>query len=103
MPGTHEPGDHKHRPAEKPPALGTFPKEFELEVCVRGARRFTNLNGELATAGSPGRASRSEAPSEEDEEKQSPGWPGSGTMFLWLFGEGTAPRSIVRSAPSEEK
>ena len=49
MPEMHEPGDHQHRPAEKPPALGTFPNEFELEVCVCGARRFAYLDGEPAT------------------------------------------------------
>ena len=45
----HDPGDHKHRAAEKPPALGTFPNEFELEVCVCGARRFAYLDGEPDT------------------------------------------------------
>ena len=49
MPEIHDPTDHQHRPAEKPPALGTFPNEFELEVCVCGARRFAYLDGEPAT------------------------------------------------------
>ena len=45
----HEPGDHQHRATENPPQLGTFPNEFELEVCVCGARRFANLSGDPAT------------------------------------------------------
>ena len=49
MQGTHEPSDHERRPEEKPPALGTFSNEFELEVCVCGARRFADLSGEPAT------------------------------------------------------
>ena len=49
LPGKHEPGDHEHRAAEKPPGLGTFPNEFQLQVCVCGARRFTDLNSEPMT------------------------------------------------------
>ena len=41
--GIQEPGDHKHRAAEKPPALGTFPNELEVEVCKCGARRFAHI------------------------------------------------------------
>ena len=47
MLGTHELGDHEHRPAEKPPTLGTFPNE--VEVCRCGARRFAYLDGEPMT------------------------------------------------------
>ena len=45
----HEPGDHKHRAVEKLPGLGTFPNQFQLEVCVCGARRFADLSGDPAT------------------------------------------------------
>ena len=46
MPGKHEPGDHEHRAAEKPPALGTFTSDLEVQVCRCGARRFAYLDGE---------------------------------------------------------
>ena len=76
LPEMHEPGDHQHRPAEKPPALGTFPNEFELEVCVCGARQFAYLDGEPATAGSSGRESRSRDPSEGAQKSKAQGGEG---------------------------
>ena len=49
MLGIQEPSDHKHRATEKPPALGTFPNQLELEACKCGARRFAYIGGGPAT------------------------------------------------------
>ena len=49
MPEIHDPTDHEHRPQEKPPQLGTFPSDLEVQVCRCGARRFAYLDGESAT------------------------------------------------------
>ena len=49
MPEMRDPTDHEHRPQEKPPALGTFPSDLEVEVCRCEARRFAYLDGDPMT------------------------------------------------------
>ena len=66
MLGIQEPSDHKHRATEKPPALGTFPNQLELEACKCGARRFAYIGGGQPPAGSSGLASRNSILCEED-------------------------------------